>query len=1141
MSGNTFAWLQGSVGNWATPSDWVLNGQISASVPGSADTVYIEDSTDVVSVTTDEAADALLLLEGTAVAQSGTLSVTAFADVDAGTLDIQSGALVSILGSGLPANTADLVIGELSGSTGVVSATGTGAKLASVSSVIVGYYGTGSLELSNGSHLAITNGASGLQLGAQAGSSGVLTLSNGASAGVQGEITDGIHGSGSIVITNGSTLAVASSASDIAAFVEAGSGVSSDIVVSDPGSEWTMSGGLALLGNSTLEVLNGGAVYSTSPTNPGSFVLGVGNSLDSTSNVGVVLVSGLSGSAASVINVGTGAIAVGLDAIGTMTVAQGGQVFARGQTVGSSFYNAMVLGDAASGSGSLIVTDAGSRVDLTGQLEIGRSGTGAVTVQNGGTLMTGHAGDSQGVFVAAEAGSHGSLLLTGARSSAVNGGQFVVGYSGVGTALIVDRAHLITARNPSVGFAMALAGATGGSGTVVVAGAGSELKANGAICVGQFGTGAMYVQQGGRVFAAGKTLGPNRFDNALVVGDAAAAGVGTLTITNPHSEVDVAGQIEVGRYGSGSAAVENGGTLISGNADGTQGVVLGAFAGSNGSLLVTGAGSTLTNTGQFHVGDSGSGTLTILDGGQVTTTRDPAVGGALSIAHGAGGSGIVLVSGAGSELQANGDVFVGEYNYGKLMVQAGATVTVTDSISTGDDDVTAAATGVIAVDGAGSVLDAGGSLYLGEDFGIGQSWRLRAINRGRVDIQGSGHMLTGAEMVVDATGRIDIGGTASVAGGVIQIQAGASLEGAGTVVGALVNDGLVSADNGGDLVLEGSESGGDYAVSNGGTLDFAGSVAATGFIHLAFDSTAASSGTVLLGIGASSVSASAGFGRIDTRAGQSAIVFVAAGNVVDANGTDTVIGSSGAETVNASGPRALVYSAAGNVVDAGGADTIVAGSGAETVNVSGAGALVFAGNADLSVGSLGTASTIVGGSQGLTLFGAAGGGAIFGGAGVNQLTTGTGPTTLVGGHGGDELTASNAAQDLLVAGGGNETLNAAQATGDVTMFAGAGSDSLQGGAGTSLMIAGSGAATLTGGTGTNQFAFIDGSAGGSDVVSNFDPSRDTVVLFGYPAGEGAHALAHGHVQGGSLILSLSDGTSITFLHTTSIPASSILG
>ncbi|HBO43415.1 MAG TPA: hypothetical protein DD670_05690, partial [Planctomycetaceae bacterium] len=78
---------------------------------------------------------------------------------------------------------------------------------------------------------------------------------------------------------------------------------------------------------------------------------------------------------------------------------------------------------------------------------------------------------------------------------------------------------------------------------------------------------------------------------------------------------------------------------------------MGYASGSTGQVNVSGAGSTWTNTGALYVGRAGGGSVTISNGGKVSSS----VG---RVGELAGSTGSVIVSGIGSTWTAI-DLFVG--------------------------------------------------------------------------------------------------------------------------------------------------------------------------------------------------------------------------------------------------------------------------------------------------------------------------------------------------------------------------------------------------------------------------------------------------------------------------------------------------
>ena len=168
----------------------------------------------------------------------------------------------------------------------------------------------------------------------------------------------------------------------------------------------------------------------------------------------------------------------------------------------------------------------------------------------------------------------------------------------------------------------------GSQGTVTVSGAGSTWTNTGTIVVGGLGTGTLTIQDGGVVNSGGGGS----------VG-LAAGSTGTVTVTGPGSTWNNSpgGGLNIGSFGTGTLTIANGGTVINNTAFTAN---IGNGAGSQGTVTVTGAGSTWSNSSGVNIGNLGTGTLTIADGGVVNgpvviATNAGAIG-TLNIGAGAG-------------------------------------------------------------------------------------------------------------------------------------------------------------------------------------------------------------------------------------------------------------------------------------------------------------------------------------------------------------------------------------------------------------------------------------------------------------------------------------------------------------------------
>jgi len=125
---------------------------------------------------------------------------------------------------------------------------------------------------------------------------------------------------------------------------------------------------------------------------------------------------------------------------------------------------------------------------------------------------------------------------------------------------------------------------------------------------------------------------------------------------------------------------------------------------------------------------------------------------------------------------------------------------------------------------------------------------------------------------------------------------------------------------------------------------------------------------------------------------------------------------------------------------------------------------------------------------------------------------------------------------VFSAGDLNETLNAS--TSSTNNVYGAGIDSLAsdtiiGGVGMDTFIAGAGSDSFVGGANSDSFAFFESvtsanTGGAQDYVTNWSPN-DSLFLIGYDSTLSASSVINsGVVSNGSLTITLSDNTKITF-------------
>jgi hypothetical protein len=382
---------------------------------------------------------------------------------------------------------------------------------------------------------------------------------------------------------------------------------------------------------------------------------------------------------------------------------------------------------------------------------------------------------------------------------------------------------------------------------------------------------------------------------------------------------------------------------------------------------------------------------------------------------------------------------------------------------------------------------------------------------------------------------------------------------------------------GSGVEILGGSIGGTYSVVGNSTI------AATGGDNLLVaNSTAGGQFTISTGPGNNTVVAS-GTGQVADGPGSN-VVFAAGNTTVQAAGQDTVVAGAGTTSLVASGSNSLIFgdfAAGGTLVGAvsGNTSTISAANSNASLTVSGTHQLIFgsaSGPGQLNVLDKGTGDTISGlnsattvtagtGSTGLLVFGGSGGLDFVGGAAAATVLTAAGPNSVTAGSGGilmagggtdtvfgnatggatlfgsagHAMTYTGPGTILYAAAGGNETLSAASATGVGTFFASTqagANDAIVGGSGGNVFVAGSGADSFTGGAGADAFDFLSKftqGAGSTNVISSLG-SNDAVNLFGYDSTKSSSA-----VSGGSVTLTLSDSTKITFLNVSSLPTANI--
>ncbi len=207
----------------------------------------------------------------------------------------------------------------------------------------------------------------------------------------------------------------------------------------------------------------------------------------------------------------------------------------------------------------------------------------------------------------------------------------------------------------------------GSAGTVTIAGATTPQTA------GMYFLTSGYTVTGGAL----SLVGFNGQAPVITVGDATPATAG-VSATIASALTSASGLVKAGSGTltltggdtiTGTTTVNAGALVFSGGTSSTGQVYVGEAAGTAGAFAVSGSGTSLDNGGRsFNIGYDGTGSLTVSNGAALTT-------GDGTFGYDAGSSGTGVVTGAGSTWNmGNADLYVGYYGAGALTVSDGATV-----------------------------------------------------------------------------------------------------------------------------------------------------------------------------------------------------------------------------------------------------------------------------------------------------------------------------------------------------------------------------------------------------------------------------------------------------------------------------------
>jgi T5SS/PEP-CTERM-associated repeat protein len=508
--------------------------------------------------------------------------------------------------------------------------------------------------------------------------------------------------------------------------------------------------------------------------------------------------------------------------VSTLTISDGGYVKVEETLTGADVTSqaGVYVGDMASGNGKVLVTGAGSALEVFGTgtaIVVGNDGRGILNVEDGGTvggnlLIVGDTGTGtvtvDGTGTTIRLNSDYGLFMDGSEKYA---SAAVIGFGdgGVGTLNITNGGHVRIEQGSEENLHtiepwLDIARKHGSTGTVIVDGTnsiisvGNQDSVGSGIAVGRNGDGTLTIRNGAMVEVTGDyasvtvgagwdiTKGGQMADGTLLIESG-----GKLTITESGDNDSRSGGFIVGNgdHAEGSATVTGAGSQL--NVLGMDSFIAVAHdAGSKGEMVVA-AGAEVYGL-DLRVGRGGEGSMTIMGvGTKVTLSSD--------FGRYSGSEGVNRESGFVRVGQESGSV-------GMLSVLAGATLLISNDAE-GETGAPGMAIGV-GTGSNGSVTIAGSqsSISIIETPGSSETWGAY------LEIGGAGY---GSMVVKD-------GGSFELFGEDAQVVIGSQVGGSGS----LLVSGAGSAFNvAGDYArieigqfFESSNSAGSISVVNGATL-----------------------------------------------------------------------------------------------------------------------------------------------------------------------------------------------------------------------------------------------------------------------------------------------------------------------------------
>jgi T5SS/PEP-CTERM-associated repeat protein len=285
----------------------------------------------------------------------------------------------------------------------------------------------------------------------------------------------------------------------------------------------------------------------------------------------------------------------------TLLVTNGGQL---------SVENLAYIGHGENSSNnSVVVTGPSSLLSSAGSgLAVGYLGSGnSLVISDGAKVLGGSPDQYFSSYIGYGSNSSGnSVLVTGANSLWSSSGDLYIGNEGSSNSLTVADGGTVANSYGYIG-SYNTSYNTSSNNSVLVTGANSLWTNSQDIFVGlSLSDNSMVISNGGTVASVYGYIGS--YDTSSN---------NSVLVTGANSLWTNSEEIYVGLFlGDNSMVISNGGTVAN-----TYGYIGFFSTSSNNSVLVTGASSLWTNSGELHVGREGSGnSLTVADGGTVAAS-----------------------------------------------------------------------------------------------------------------------------------------------------------------------------------------------------------------------------------------------------------------------------------------------------------------------------------------------------------------------------------------------------------------------------------------------------------------------------------------------------------------------------------------